>query len=100
MLQRFAIVSGLLLKVTPARVPRDLLVAWMGEDSGLRGIVLAWLAGLLLPGGPYVVFPLAATLCKQGVGAGALIMKSTSAREAFVAARTERFPKTSDKLDL
>ena len=34
------------------------------------------------------------------VGAGALVMKSTSARDVFVARRTERFLKTSDQLDL
>ena len=34
------------------------------------------------------------------VGAGSLIMKNTTARSVFVAGRTERFPKTSDQLDL
>jgi sugar O-acyltransferase (sialic acid O-acetyltransferase NeuD family) len=34
------------------------------------------------------------------VGAGALIMKDTTARSAFVPARTEPFRKTSDQIDL
>ena len=54
-------------------VPRDLLVKWMGEQSGFRGIILGWLIGLLMPGGPYVVFPIAASFLKQGIGVGPLI---------------------------
>jgi uncharacterized membrane protein YraQ (UPF0718 family) len=54
-------------------VPRELLVKWMGEQSGTRGILIGWLIGLLMPGGPYVVFPLAASLFKQGVEVGPLI---------------------------
>lgn len=54
-------------------VPRELLVRWMGEQSGLQGILIAWLIGLLMPGGPYVVFPIAASLLKQGVAVGPLL---------------------------
>lgn len=54
-------------------IPRDMLVKWMGEESGFQGILLGWLAGLLIPGGPYVVFPVAASLLKEGMGVGPLI---------------------------
>ncbi|HJY84805.1 MAG TPA: permease [Candidatus Binatia bacterium] len=54
-------------------VPRELLVRWMGEQSGWQGIFIGWLIGLAMPGGPYVVFPIAASLFKQGVGVGPLI---------------------------
>jgi uncharacterized membrane protein YraQ (UPF0718 family) len=54
-------------------VPRELLVKWMGEQSGWQGILIGWLIGLVMPGGPYVVFPIAASLLKQGVGVGPLI---------------------------
>lgn len=54
-------------------VPRELLLKWMGEQSGTRGIIMGWLIGLLMPGGPYVVFPIAASLFKQGVEVGPLI---------------------------
>lgn len=47
-------------------VSRELLVKWMGKESGVQGILLGWLVGLLMPGGPYVVFPLAASLLKEG----------------------------------
>lgn len=54
-------------------VPKELLVKWMGEESGWRGILLGWLVGLLMPGGPYVVFPVAASLFKEGMGVGPLL---------------------------
>ncbi len=54
-------------------VPRELLVKWMGEQSGFQGILVGWLIGLLMPGGPYVVFPIAASLLKQGVAVGPLL---------------------------
>ncbi len=54
-------------------VSRELLVTWMGKESGVQGILLGWLVGLLMPGGPYVVFPLAASLLKEGIGVGPLL---------------------------
>ena len=54
-------------------ISRDVLVKWMGEQSGFQGIVLGWLIGLLMPGGPYIVFPIAASFLKQGMGVGPLI---------------------------
>lgn len=54
-------------------VPRDFLVKWMGEQSGWKGIFIGWVIGLAMPGGPYVVFPIAASLFHQGVAVGPLI---------------------------
>jgi len=54
-------------------VPRELLIKWMGEESGTQGILIGWLVGLLLPGGPYVVFPLTASLLRGGIGVGPLL---------------------------
>ncbi|MDE2060576.1 MAG: permease [candidate division NC10 bacterium] len=54
-------------------VPRELLVRWMGKESGMQGILFGWLVGLLMPGGPYVVFPVAASLLKEGMGVGPLL---------------------------
>ncbi|MFO7816920.1 MAG: permease [Thermodesulfobacteriota bacterium] len=52
---------------------------WMGHKSGLRGIVLASLAGAIIPGGPYIFFPLAATFLLSGARIGGVI--------AFLAAK-------------
>lgn len=54
-------------------VPKELLVKWMGKESGMQGILIGWLVGLLMPGGPYIVFPVAATLLKDGIGVGPLL---------------------------
>jgi uncharacterized membrane protein YraQ (UPF0718 family) len=54
-------------------VSREFLVKWMGEQSGAKGILIGWLIGLAMPGGPYVVFPIAASLFSQGVGVGPLV---------------------------
>lgn len=54
-------------------VPREFLVKWMGEQSGWKGILIGWFIGLAMPGGPYVVFPIAASLFHQGVAVGPLL---------------------------
>ena len=59
-------------------VPRESLVRWLGEDTGRRGILVAWVVGLLIPGGPYVFFPVVASLWAKGVSAGALITLITA----------------------
>lgn len=50
--------------------PQRFVQAWMGPASGWRGLVLAEGIGLVLPGGPYVVFPLIAALYRAGAGVG------------------------------
>lgn len=51
-------------------MPQDLVQTWIGPASGWRGLLLAEGAGMLLPGGPYVVFPLVAVLYQAGAGVG------------------------------
>ncbi len=46
---------------------------WLGSQSGWRGLFLACLAGALIPGGPYVYYPIAAALLKSGAGLGVLV---------------------------
>ena len=36
------------------------ITAWLGPESSMRGIFIGWMAGLAIPGGPYLLFPLAA----------------------------------------
>jgi uncharacterized membrane protein YraQ (UPF0718 family) len=58
--------------------PQDLVRSWIGPDSGLRGVVIGTAAGTLLPGGPYVVFPLVAALYQSGAGLGPTLAMITS----------------------
>lgn len=66
------IVGFLMAGLFTAVVPTDLIARWMGQESGLRGILVGALAGVLTPGGPFVLFPLVAALYRQGAGAGPL----------------------------
>lgn len=58
--------------------PQSLVQAWIGPGSGLRGLILAEGAGMLLPGGPYVVFPLMAALYRAGAGLGPAVTLVTA----------------------
>ncbi len=44
----------------PILIPREVLTRWIGRDSGHRGLWVASAAGALVPGGPMMIFPLAA----------------------------------------
>lgn len=57
----------------PILVPREVLARWIGRDSGLRGLGVASLAGALVPGGPMMIFPLAASFRLAGAGTPTII---------------------------
>ena len=59
-------------------VPKDLITKWIGKKSGLRGILIATLAGVLTPGGPIISFPLIAALYKLGADMGPLVAYLTA----------------------
>jgi len=54
-------------------VPKEIIIKWIGQESGIKGIFLGAILGGCLPGGPYVVLPLAAGLLKIGVSIPVLI---------------------------
>ena len=65
--------------------PEDLVQAWIGPGSGWTGILLGEMIGMMLPGGPYVVFPLVAVLYDAGAGIGqAVTMVASWATLAFI----------------
>ena len=49
-------------------LPGDLISGWLGSGSGIKGILIASLAGILVPAGGVVAFPLALAMIKLGVG--------------------------------
>ena len=59
-------------------VPQAALVRWLGGEHPGRGILVGWAAGLMLPGGPYVFFPVAANLFRNGAAAGPVIALLTA----------------------
>jgi len=59
--------------LTQVLVSREIIDRWLGAQSGWRGILLACLAGGLIPGGPYVYYPIAGALLQAGAGLGVLM---------------------------
>ena len=59
-------------------VPKDLVTKWIGEKSGIKGILIATVAGVVTPGGPMISFPLIAALYRLGADFGPLVGYLTS----------------------
>jgi uncharacterized membrane protein YraQ (UPF0718 family) len=64
----FAIVG-----IAQVAAPKELVARWLGGESGHRGIWLGCVAGAICPGGPYVAFPLVASIYRAGAGVGAIV---------------------------
>lgn len=66
--------AGIYIAATlPLVLPRDKVGRWIGSESGVRGLVLATLAGAAIPGGPMMTFPLAAGFGVAGADIGAML---------------------------
>jgi uncharacterized protein len=59
-------------------VPQDVIVRWMGQGSGMKGILIGMTLGTVTPGGPMTHFPIIASLFKVGVGIGPLVAYLTA----------------------
>lgn len=60
-------------------IKKDTIKRWLGAESGFKGLLLACIGGALIPGGPYVYYPIVGALMKTGAGIGVLV--------AFIAAK-------------
>lgn len=54
-------------------IPHELMSRWVGEESGLKGLLIGTVAGGVMPGGPYVSLPVAAGLLKAGASLGTMV---------------------------
>ena len=72
------LIAMLLAGFVEVLLPKQTVETWLSDASGWRGIGIAWLAGILTPGGGIVGLPLVASLVKAGVGAGVLVTYLTS----------------------
>jgi uncharacterized membrane protein YraQ (UPF0718 family) len=59
-------------------MPREAVVRWVGGESGFLGLIIATAAGIVVPGGPITVFPIAAAFVAIGADIGATIAFVTS----------------------
>ena len=57
----------LLLGLLDVWVPREVMIRYMGEGSGIIGIILAFIIGSAAAGPLYGAFPVAAVFMKKGV---------------------------------
>jgi len=51
-------------------IPSETIGGWLGEESGLRGLLVGTVAGALTPGGPFTHFPIVASFLSKGAGVG------------------------------
>lgn len=68
------LVAGLLQVL----VPPEAVARYLGRSGGLRGLLLASLAGVLTPGGPMVSVPLLVVLANSGAALPMLVAYMTS----------------------
>ncbi|MGH7826871.1 MAG: permease [Candidatus Binatia bacterium] len=61
-----------------AVVPQEVIVRWMGQGSGAKGLLIGMTLGSVTPGGPMTHFPIIASLFKVGVGVGPLVAYLTA----------------------
>ena len=59
-------------------MPEQVVGEWLGEESGFKGVLIGYLAGTLTFGGPFISFPIAASLYHAGGGVGTLTTYITS----------------------
>ena len=59
-------------------LPRDKVARWLGEQAGLKAMLIAAAAGMVTPGGPMTSFPVVNALHEAGTGRRALVTYLTS----------------------
>ncbi len=59
-------------------LPPERVSHWIGAGSGVRGLVLATVAGMITPGGPIAMFPMVSALGLAGADRGALVAYALS----------------------
>lgn len=72
------VMAFLLAGIVEKILPKEFMTKWLGEGSGLKGLIMGTLAGALTPGGPFIQFPIVASLLKAGVGVGPAMAYITS----------------------
>ena len=66
-------ISFLAVGLAETLMPRDWVSGALGEESGWKGLVVATLAGLITPAGPYISMPLAAGMLRSGAAPATIV---------------------------
>jgi len=72
------VLAFLLMGFMEVLLPRGWVDQWLSDASGWRGLVVAWLAGILTPGGSAIGMPVAAGLTATGASPAVLVTYLTS----------------------
>jgi uncharacterized membrane protein YraQ (UPF0718 family) len=67
------LLSFIIAGLAQVLIPRELISTWLGAQAGLKGVLIGCVAGGLVPGAPYAVFPLVAALYQGGAGLGSVV---------------------------
>lgn len=73
MLVPLLVLAVLLASCVEVLLSPSLVSTWLGQDAGLRGILLGWLAGALTPGGGPIGLPVAAAIFRRGASLPVLL---------------------------
>lgn len=60
-------------------IPRAVVAEWIGPASGLTGILIGSVVGMVITGGAFVVMPIIASIYTAGAAAGPIIALITAA---------------------
>jgi uncharacterized membrane protein YraQ (UPF0718 family) len=77
-MQPKVLAACLIAALVAVLLPRDLVARWVGEESGFLGLLIGALAGVILPGGPITIFPVASAFIAVGADVGVAIAFITS----------------------
>ncbi|MDO9574358.1 MAG: permease [Candidatus Contubernalis sp.] len=59
-------------------IPKEALQAWLGEESGWKGLIIGPAIGALIQGGPFAFFPLFNTVFRDSVTTGTAVAMITA----------------------
>ncbi|HEU0216253.1 MAG TPA: hypothetical protein VFQ90_06310 [Stellaceae bacterium] len=59
-------------------LPREVVARWVGVESGLLGLAIAYVAALILPGSPLTIYPIASAFLAVGADVGAVVVYITA----------------------
>ncbi len=67
------LVAFLVTGLIQVLVSKEMIAKWLGKESGLKGLFLGGLAGALVLEGPYVSFPIIASIFHACAGIGTAV---------------------------
>lgn len=67
------IIAFILAGYLEVLLPPELVRYWLGTEAGFKGVVIGSLVGGLIPSGPYVAYPIIASMYKAGASLATVI---------------------------